>query len=64
MKVTELIANSNKTSFSFEVLPPLKGNGIEKIFKTIDRLREFDPKYINITTYSVVDVGLLIIKHL
>lgn len=51
MKVTELIANSNKTSFSFEVLPPLKGNGIEKIFKTIDRLREFDPKYINITTH-------------
>ena len=54
MKVTELITNSPQTTFSFEVLPPLKGNGIEKVFKTIDRLREFNPKYINITTASIL----------
>ena len=51
MKVIELIKNSDKTAFSFEVLPPLKGTGIDKIFQTIDTLREFDPKYINITTH-------------
>ncbi len=37
--------------FSFEVLPPLKGNGTEALFRTIDKLREFDPSYINITTH-------------
>ena len=39
------------TAFSFEILPPLKGTGIEKLYQTIDTLREFDPKYINITTH-------------
>lgn len=51
MKITELIKNNKSTAFSFEVLPPLKGNSIEKVFNTIDLLREFDPKYINITTH-------------
>lgn len=49
--VTELI-KGGKTAFSFEILPPLKGNSIEKVYKIIDKLREFDPKYINITTHQ------------
>lgn len=51
MKVIDLINESTSTAFSFEVLPPLKGNSINKVFNTIDVLREFDPKYINITTH-------------
>ncbi|NDV59917.1 methylenetetrahydrofolate reductase [NAD(P)H] [Bacteroides sp. 519] len=51
MKVIDLINNTNKTAFSYEILPPLKGTGIEKLYKTIDALQEFDPKYINITTH-------------
>lgn len=38
-------------AFSFEVLPPLKGNGTEALFRTISTLKEFDPQYINITTH-------------
>ena len=51
MRVIDLIHSSQKTAFSFEILPPLKGTGIEKLYQTIDTLREFDPKYINITTH-------------
>ena len=51
MKVIDLINSSKSTAFSFEILPPLKGNSIETVYKTIDTLREFDPKYINITTH-------------
>lgn len=51
MRVIDLIKSTEKTAFSFEVLPPLKGTGIEKLYQTIDALREFDPKYINITTH-------------
>ncbi len=51
MKVIDLIHSNKKTAFSFEILPPLKGTGIEKLYQTIDTLREFDPKYINITTH-------------
>lgn len=51
MRVIDLIASSEKTAFSFELLPPLKGTGIERIYGDIDKLKEFDPKYINITTH-------------
>ena len=51
MKVIDLIHSNKKTAFSFEILPPLKGTGIDKLYQTIDTLREFDPKYINITTH-------------
>lgn len=51
MKITELIRQNDGTAFSFEVLPPLKGTGIGGLKRTIDRLREFCPKYINITTH-------------
>lgn len=51
MRVVDLIKSTDKTAFSFEILPPLKGTGIEKLYQTVDALREFDPKYINITTH-------------
>jgi len=51
MQISELINSEKKTDFSFEVLPPLKGNGTASLFKTIDTLKEFNPKYINITTH-------------
>ncbi len=51
MTVSDLIRNTQKTAFSFEVLPPLKGTGTASLFRTIDSLKEFDPQYINITTH-------------
>ena len=49
MKVTEYIESSDKTLFSFEILPPLKGKSIQSIYDGIDPLMEFDPKFINVT---------------
>jgi methylenetetrahydrofolate reductase (NADPH) len=51
MTITELINKQDKTAFSFEILPPLKGNDIQKVYNIIDKLLEFNPKYINITTH-------------
>lgn len=56
MKVSELVNATRKTAFSFELLPPLKGNSIQQVFNAIDRLKEFDPKYINITTHHSENV--------
>lgn len=53
------------TTFSFEVLPPLKGTGTETLFKTIETLIPFQPRHINITThrseyvYREVEGGLV-----
>jgi methylenetetrahydrofolate reductase (NADPH) len=51
MTVGQLINNAKSTAFSFELLPPLKGTNIEKVFKTIDTLIEFKPLFINITSH-------------
>jgi methylenetetrahydrofolate reductase (NADPH) len=51
LTVSELINKTDRTAFSFEVLPPLKGAGTEALFSTIDALRDFGPEYINITTH-------------
>jgi methylenetetrahydrofolate reductase (NADPH) len=49
MKVPEILEKANRTLFSFELLPPLKRDGIQTIYDTIDPLIEFDPAYINVT---------------
>ena len=51
MTIPELIKNHGGAGFSFEVLPPLKGKSIGQIFSAIDKLREFDPLWVNITTH-------------
>ena len=51
MKVIDIINNSDKTVFSFELLPPLKGNDTGKMYRTIESLTDYNPKYINITTH-------------
>jgi methylenetetrahydrofolate reductase (NADPH) len=43
--------NDGEKHFSFEVLPPLKGTGTDALFRTIEKLSEFGPSYINITTH-------------
>ena len=53
MTTIELINSQKcKKNFSFEVLPPLKGNGTGSLFNTIDKLKEFKPLFINITNHS------------
>ncbi|MGC1472522.1 MAG: methylenetetrahydrofolate reductase [NAD(P)H] [Psychroserpens sp.] len=51
MKVTEHIKKSNgKTLFSFEIIPPKKGNSIDQLYDNIDPLMEFKPPFIDVTT--------------
>jgi len=61
MKVIDHINNTNKTLFSFEILPPLKGKNIQSIYDGIDPLMEFKPPFINVTyhreEYSYKDRG-------
>lgn len=51
MKITDIIKQHKGSTLSFEVLPPLKGTGIEKLFRDIDILSELNPSYLNITTH-------------
>lgn len=66
MRISEFLNKKEcARGFSFEVLPPLKGNGTGMLFRTIDSLKELNPRFINITThhseyiYKEVGDGLL-----
>ena len=52
INLVELLKDTEKTLFSFELLPPLKGENIHSIYDTIDPLMEFKPPYINITYHQ------------
>ena len=52
MQIIEIIKKNIKegrSRFTFELLPPLKGDGTAGILEAIDTLAEYDPAYINIT---------------
>jgi len=50
MKIVDHIKNANgKTLFSFELLPPIKGQSIKGIYDAIDPLMEFNPPFIDVT---------------
>ena len=51
MSVIESIKKAKGPLFTFELLPPLKGHSIDRVYTAIDRLIEFEPAYINFTTH-------------
>lgn len=51
MSVIDKIRESKGPLFTFELLPPLKGHSIERIYAAIDRLIEYNPAYINFTSH-------------
>jgi methylenetetrahydrofolate reductase (NADPH) len=50
MKITEHIDKAESTLFSFEIIPPKKGNSIQDLYDNIDPLMEFEPPFIDVTT--------------
>lgn len=51
MKIIDIIRESTQPLFSFEILPPLKGNSIYNVYNIIDKLIKFNPKFVNITSH-------------
>ena len=52
MNVLDIINTAiaeHRTRFAFELLPPLKGDGMQKIFAAVEPLMALDPAYVNIT---------------
>ena len=52
MRLIDRIRDTKESLFSFELLPPIKGNGIEKIYQVIDPLLEYKPLMVNITYHQ------------
>ncbi|MDA3883755.1 MAG: methylenetetrahydrofolate reductase [Bacteroidales bacterium] len=51
MSVSQIVQKSSKTLFSFEVLPPLRGKGIDSVYNTVEPLIQYNPSFITITSH-------------
>jgi methylenetetrahydrofolate reductase (NADPH) len=49
MKITDHLSGADKTFFSFEVLPPLRGQSIHSLYEHMDPLMEFKPPFVDVT---------------
>lgn len=52
MDIAEKLRNAASPLFTFELLPPLRGKGIDANYKAIDNLLDFHPAYINVTCHA------------
>jgi methylenetetrahydrofolate reductase (NADPH) len=65
MTITEILNQPEHSRFSLELLPPLKGQHIDSIYRTMDALMPFDPAFVDVTyhreeyVYREVGPGLL-----
>jgi methylenetetrahydrofolate reductase (NADPH) len=65
MKITDILSQQDNCQFTFEILPPLKGQKAQEIFDNIDPLMEFKPPFIDVTyhreetVYKRLENGLL-----
>ena len=50
-KVTDILKGSTKPFASFELVPPLKGSDVSRLYDSIDPLMEFHPPFINVTCH-------------
>jgi methylenetetrahydrofolate reductase (NADPH) len=52
MKVIDHIKNSNNTQFSYEIIPPLRGRGINVILDMVESLKKYNPPFIDVTSHA------------
>ena len=50
-KVIDIINHSQQPFASFELVPPLKGSDVSRLYDSIDPLMQFQPPFINITCH-------------
>lgn len=51
MKVIDILNSSQQPFASFELVPPLKGSDVTRLYDSIDPLMEFEPPFINVTCH-------------
>lgn len=50
-KIIDILNHSNTPFASFELVPPLKGSDVNKLYSSIEPLMELEPPFINITCH-------------
>lgn len=51
MKITEIIESSKSPFFTFEIIPPMRGKGVQEIIDIVEVLAPFKPGWIDVTSH-------------
>ena len=52
MKVIEHLTKAKKNLFSYEIIPPLRGKTVKDIINMVEKLKPYDPPFIDVTSHS------------
>ena len=52
MKVIEHLEKAKETLFSYEIIPPLRGNTIDELLEIVNQLIPYNPPFIDVTSHS------------
>ncbi len=52
MRVTEHLARAQRTLFSFEIIPPPRGQNVNEIIQIMDQIVPVEPPFIDVTSHS------------
>ncbi|MCC2624896.1 MAG: methylenetetrahydrofolate reductase [Burkholderiales bacterium] len=52
MKVIEHIKKTKSPTYSYELLPPLKGANVEQVFDIVKLIKPYNPAWINVTSHA------------
>lgn len=55
MSVCASFTSSAKPFVSFEIIPPLRGEDIKPVLKTIEELIQYQPPFIDVTSHAAID---------
>ena len=52
MKVIEHIESAQNTQFSYEIIPPIRGNTVKDIINIVEKIKPYNPPWIDVTSHS------------
>ena len=52
MKVIEHIESAQNTQFSYEIIPPIRGNTVKDIIDIVEKIKPYNPPWIDVTSHS------------
>ena len=51
MKITDIISERKTPFFTFEIIPPMRGQSVKEVIHTVEKLVPYNPGWIDVTSH-------------